>query len=565
MTATPRRPRLGEPGYNLAALVYSNGVREPRDAHELDYMRGRPSLEPNAPATNGDGPHATGEAEPNDNGSGSSNGSTATTAAPYNLALRVYGDPDPVTAAALKDAPPLAGVAPLTEVTVHGNGRSAEAMQAAPVGGGRGGAVRAASPPAPRERFFNRTFESISVVPFRWFLLAMLGQFGAMNMQMLVRGYLVFELTGSFAALGVMSLSSALPMFILSPFGGVLADRVSRKYVLQAGQLLNGGIAAVVAVLLFLDVLTFPHLLVSSALQGGVWALMMPARQAMIPDVVGEHRLMNAVALNTAGMNVMRLAAPGAGGLLIAAFGAEWVYVLMASGYIFATVSLLPVPAKRGSAAPGDRGGAGGRETGGGVRQSFRDIGDAMRYIAGHPPVLTVLTANFVIVMFSMPYMMLLPGFVAEVLDGGADKLGLLMTITGLGSVVGSLIIASMPSRRRGLILLLSSVLLGVALLVFSASQSFLLTSVVMVFIGLGQSGRMSLSNVLLQAYVDNDYRGRVMSVYMMEFSIVSFGVFLVGILAGLVGVQWAIGGTAVALTIVSLGGLLYPRLRNLD
>ena len=119
--------------------------------------------------------------------------------------------------------------------------------------------------------------------------------------------------------------------------------------------------------------------------------------------------------------------------------------------------------------------------------------------------------------------------------------------------------------RRRGLILLLSSVLLGVALLVFSVSQSFLLTSVVMVFIGLGQTGRMSLSNVLLQAYVDNDYRGRVMSVYMMEFSIVSFGVFLVGILAGLVGVQWAIGGTAVALTIVSLGGLLYPRLRNLD
>ena len=393
----------------------------------------------------------------------------------------------------------------------------------------------------------------------------MLGQFGAMNMQMLVRGYLVFELTGSFAALGVMSLANAVPMFVFSPFGGVLADRAPRKHVLQVGQLLNGGIAATIAVLLFLDALTFGHLLASAAVQGLVWALMMPARQAMIPDVVGEARLMNAVALNTAGMNVMRLAAPGAGGLMIAAFGAEWVYVLMASFFVFATVALLPVPAKRGSVASRGRGAAGGQQSGAGVGQTFRDFADALRYIAGRPAVLAVLSANFIIVMFSMPYMMLLPGFVAEVLDGDSAQLGLLMTITGVGAVAGSLVIASMPSRRRGLILLLSSLLLGVALMVFSISTSFLLTSVVMIVIGLGQTGRMSLSNVLIQAYVDDEYRGRVMSVYMMEFSIVSFGVFLVGMFAGVVGIQWAIGATAVGLTIVSLGGLLYPRLRNLD
>ncbi len=523
-------------------------------------MRGRSPLEPNPPETNGDTPHA--------DGNDSDNGSTATTVAPYNLARRVYGQRDPIADAAVADAPPPAGIAPPVDegAPSNGNGRSAVTVEAGPAAAAPAVAAMAGPPPPPPPtRFFNRTFESISVVPFRWFLLAMLGQFGAMNMQMLVRGYLVFELTDSFAALGIMSLANAVPMFVFSPFGGVLADRASRKYVLQVGQMLNGGIAATIAVLLFLDVLTFPHLLVSAGAQGFVWALMMPARQAMIPDVVGEHRLMNAVALNTAGMNVMRLVAPGAGGLLIAAFGAEWVYVLMAGFFVFATVTLLPVPAKRRSVASSNRGGAGGRSSAGGVRQSFRDLADGVRYIAGRPTVLAVLSANFAIVMFSMPYMMLLPGFVADVLGGGPARLGMLMTITGVGSVVGSLIIASMPSRRRGLILLLSSVLLGVALMVFSISTSLLLTSVVMIFIGLGQTGRMSLSNILLQAYVDDEYRGRVMSVYMMEFSVVSFGVFLVGMLAGVVGVQWAIGATAVGLTIVSLGGLLYPRLRNLD
>ena len=568
MTATRRAPRLGEPGYNLAALVYTDAEPEPDDVHGNDYMRGSPPLDPGPPPTNGDGPHSNGDFGPNGGSNGVSSGSTETAEATYNLALRVYGNGNGRSnGSAATSARAAVGVAPPAEaqVAANGNGRAAAAMPVAPPAGPPPAPVIAPPGGAPPKRFFERTFESFSVVPFRWFMLAMLGQFGAMMMQMLVRGWLVFELTGSYAALGIMSLANAVPMFIFSPFGGVLADRVSRKYVLQVGQLMNAAIAGTIAVLLFMDALTFTHLLASAAFQGFVWALMMPARQAMIPDVVGEHRLMNAVALNTAGMNVTRLAAPGLGGFMIAAFGAEWVYVLMAGGFLFATVTLLPVPAKRGSVSLSAQGGAAGRGSGGGARQTFRDLADAIRYIAGRPPLLAVLSANFVIVMFSMPYMMLLPGFVADVLDAGPERLGVLMTITGLGAVGGSLVIASMPSRRRGLILLLSSVLLGVSLIVFSFSTSFLLTAVVMIFIGLGQTGRMSLSNVLLQAYVDDEYRGRVMSVYMMEFSVVSFGVFLVGMLAGVIGIQWAIGATAIGLTIVSLAGLLYPRLRDLD
>ncbi|HJM89435.1 MAG TPA: MFS transporter [Dehalococcoidia bacterium] len=408
-----------------------------------------------------------------------------------------------------------------------------------------------------------RTFDSLSIVPFRWFLLAMLGQFGASNMQMLASGYLVFDLTGSFAALGAISLASAIPMFAFSPVGGVLADRLPRKMVLQVGQLMNGLIAAGVAALLFLDLLTFTHLLISAGLQGMVWATMMPARQAMIPDVVGEERLMNAVALNTAGMNLMRLAAPGLGGLLIAAFGAAWAYSLMASGFFFAAVTLSRVPMKPSVAADRDAGAS--VSVGATARRSMTEFREAMSYIAREKNVRVVLIANFVIVLFSMPYMMLLPGFVADVLNEGPDKLGLLMTLTGLGSVAGSLLIASMPNKNRGKILLGSSVLLGVALIAFVLSRSLLLTAVIMIPIGLGQTGRMSLSNVLLQAYVDDAYRGRVMSVYMMEFSIVSFGVFGVGLLSSVIGVDWAIGMTAVGLTIVATAGFFTHHLRDLD
>ena len=477
----------------------------------------------------------------------------------YNVAVRVYEGADGAAAAV---------VAPSGTEVVAPPARSAAGLAPPAAAGAATAAVE-----QPKVRLASRTFDSIQVPAFRWFFLAMLGQFNAMNMQMFIRGYLVFELTGSFAALGVMSLANAIPMFIFSLPGGVLADRASRKYVLQAGQLGNAAISGSIGALLFLDMLRFEHLLASAAAQGVVWSLMMPARQAMIADVVGEKRLMNAVALNIAGMNFMRLVAPGVGGLMVAWLGgADWVYVVMTASYLFAVVTLLPVPAKPAAAVDSPpaaagapvRGGGFGGDGGGG--RSMRDVADGMRYIAHEPTVFVVLAANFVIVLFSIPYMMMLPGFVADILHGGPDQLGLLMTITGVGALVGSLAIASMPSRNRGKILLISSLVLGIALIAFSLSRSMWLTAGIMIVIGLGQTGRMSLSNVLLQAYVEDAYRGRVMSVYMMEFGVVSFGVFFVGILSSIVGVDYAIGGTAVALTVVSLGALLfYPRLRDLQ
>jgi MFS family permease len=471
----------------------------------------------------------------------------------YNLAAQVYGPP-----AQAPDATP----------DRHDNGHSnghANGNGHGHLNGSDHAAVAVAAPATPATAVAAdrggsggrsarvRMFEAFSLKGFRWFFVAMLGQMASMNMQMLVRGFLVFELTGSYAALGTISLANAIPGLTLSLLGGVWADRVrQKKYVVQLGQLLNAANAVVVAVLLLFDLLRF---------EGIVMALTMPARQAMIPEVVGLRMLMNAVALNSAGMNSMRLVAPAAGGFLLAFLGPHWIYFMMAGLYLFAVVFLLPVPrvSEEAVAAAAERRRARG---GGGLSQMI----DGIRYIAHEPTLRAILGINVLLILMAMPYMFLLPGFVAEVLNEGPEALGLLLSATGLGSLVGALAIASMPPKRRGLWFLLTSALQGVGLLAFSASTWLWVTMPIMVVMGLGQAGRQSFSNVLVQTYVEDDYRGRVMAVYMLQFSLTSFGTFFVGLLAAAAGAQIALGATSVVMIVIAVGALLFSsRMRNLD
>ena len=166
-----------------------------------------------------------------------------------------------------------------------------------------------------------RTFSSLKNGQFRLYYGAMLGQMAAMNMQMIVRSLLIFRITGSATYLGLLALANASPMLALSLFGGVLADRVAKKQVLIGGQAVSGILTLAVAICLSRGILTEETwwiLLVAAVGQGIVMALMMPARQAMIFDIVGGSQLMNAVALNTLGMNALRLIAPATSGFLIA-------------------------------------------------------------------------------------------------------------------------------------------------------------------------------------------------------------------------------------------------------
>jgi MFS family permease len=404
-----------------------------------------------------------------------------------------------------------------------------------------------------------RTFESFSHAGFRWYFLSMLGQMASLNMQNLVRGFLAFELTGSFAALGTVFLVNAIPGIGLALVGGALADRVRQKRtVVQIGQTLSAVNALAVGGLLAADLLIFEHLLIAGFVQGALNALSMPARQSMLPEVVGLDRLMNAVAVNAAGRESVRLLAPAAGGYLIALFGPHWVYFLMSGTYMASVAFLTRVPLAE---EPAER-----RAAPASLGSGVREIRAGLRYLSRNPVLAPLLAANTLFAMLSLPYQFLLPGFVADVLNGGPEQLGLLLSVTGLGSLAGAVAIASMPPRRRGLGFLLASLLLGVALVAFSASHWILVTVPILVVLGVGQSGRQAFSNVLAQTYAEAGYRGRVMSVYQTQRPFSSLGTFFVGLASAAVGVQLALGVMGAALVVLAAGALIVlPSLRKLD
>ena len=399
-----------------------------------------------------------------------------------------------------------------------------------------------------------RTFESLHNRDFRWFLLALLSQNAAMNIQLLARGFLVFELTGSYAALGTMALFHALSMLGLSLYGGILADRRSKRLVLQGGQVAAAVTSGAVAVLLFADLLRYEYLLIAAFTQGATSGLMMPARQAMAPEIVGREGLQNAVALNTAGMNVMRLLGPAFAGFMLAIADPEWVYVIMTALFALSVLTLSRVP-KREPVATAQQSGSAADE----LREGFA-------YILRTPTVLLLLAFSFITSFLAMPYIRILPGFVADVLDGGSAQLGLLMSIGGLGALTGALTLASLPPRHRGKLLLLSAAVMGVGLVGFAASSMFVASFALMFVVGVGASGRQALNNVLIQTHVDDAYRGRVMSVFMMQVGTMSFGAFAVGVIAEFAGPQIALGSFAVALIAFALAVyVLVPSVRDVE
>ncbi|TAK74131.1 MAG: MFS transporter [Dehalococcoidia bacterium] len=438
----------------------------------------------------------------------------------------------------------------------------------------------AALAPVPAERRSRlralsqlRTFESFKSSPFRWYFVSMLGVFGAMNSQMIARGVLIYDLTGSFAALGTLALAGAIPGLALSLHGGVIADRLPKKQIQQVGNALNALNTMSIVALLLAGAMRWEYMIVNAAIQGVIQALMMPARQSMLPDIVYPRQVMNAVALNNAGMNLSRLMVPAGIGVLMEVTDYYWAFIAITGFYLFSTVTLFRVPSRPIEIPPEERTeaqarlhAAGGQATRAKSGAGFGDLIDGGRYILRDHTVRTILVINFLMVLFSMPYMQMLPGFVKEVLKGGPGLQGLLTSVTGVGSLAAALVIASLPSRRRGMIFIIGSVVLGIALIAFSWSTSVAITMPVMLLIGVGQSVRMALSNVLVQAYTEDQYRGRVMSIYMMEMSLVQVGVFGVGIAAEIIGVQWALGLCSAGLVILSVATLaMVPRMRNLD
>ncbi len=409
---------------------------------------------------------------------------------------------------------------------------------------------------------WHGTFAAFEIINYRWFFAALCGNFAAMNIQMFIRGWLVFEITGSYEKLGWMTAAGGLVGLVAAPLGGVVADRVKqKKTILQLAGIANAVITLGIAALIFQGILVFEHLLVSSILQGLVMNAMMPARQAFTKDVVGLDRLTNAIALSTSGMNTARLLLPGLAGGLVAALGggggnidpAKWVYLTMAALYVWSAsvITLIQVEDR----APDD-------ESQGSI---LSDLSSGFKYVLRTPIIAMLLGCNFLMVFFSLTYFMLLPGFAKDVLNAGPDDLGLLISLSGIGSLLGSLYVASFGNRKRARLLLIGGLLMGVSLLGFAWSTHFWLSIVLLTVVGFGQASRMSLSNVLIQSYVDDDFRGRVMSIYMLEMAFLSIAIYPISLFADYFGPQWAVGLSAMGLVLLILTLFQIPQYRDLD
>ena len=177
-----------------------------------------------------------------------------------------------------------------------------------------------------------------------------------------------------------------------------------------------------------------------------------------------------------------------------------------------------------------------------------------------------ILAFTLIVVVLSMPYQQLMPIFVDDILKVGAKGMGTLMGVAGLGAFIGSIILAALPNKKRGIMLLGSGIMAGIALTVFSFSSQWILSLVVIFFIGLAQTFRMTIGSALLQAYTQDVYMGRVMSILNMQWGFMSVCTFLAGILAEIVPVQWVLGSLAILLSILSLLSLIFfSSIRKID
>jgi predicted MFS family arabinose efflux permease len=402
-----------------------------------------------------------------------------------------------------------------------------------------------------------RTLDSFKSRPFRFYFFGMTGQWAAMSMLMITQSLLVYRLTGSAAILGILALATATPQILLSLVGGTMADRFQKKRLIQIGQAVAGLMALVVAVSLTTGYMSPQHpgswwvLMVTSIMQGVFNAIAIPARQAIIPQLVGVEMVMNALALNTMGTNVFRLIAPAAAGFLIDIIDFPAVFYIMAGLYFIAIILTAFIPAAPRTISHGG--------------STLSDVREGLAYIWSQPTIFLILVYAILYIVLFMPYQMMLPIFADTIIKVGATGLGILQSVSGIGALAASLAMASLPNRRGGILMLGGGMIAGFGLVALAFSHSWYLSLAAMFVIGAGQAGHSTALVSALQKLTDTNYLGRVMSILMMNQGLSGLGTFFVGILAVSIGVQRAIGGFAVILILLSIYFIVFlPRIRKI-
>lgn len=347
-------------------------------------------------------------------------------------------------------------------------------------------------------------------------------------MQQLALSWLTYRLTSSPLLLGAVAFATTAPSFFVGPFAGVLSDRVNRHKLLIGTQVAAMVLALVLAALTFFGHIQLWHIIVLGILTGFVNAVDMPTRQAFVTDlVVDKNDLPNAIALNSSLINLTRLIGPAIAGGVIATLGEGVCFLVNGVSYIAVIAALAAMKFEPRPAAP--------RKSGGVIEH----MKEGFTYAFQSAPIRTLLIISAVTSISAMPLSTLMPALVKQTYHGGADVLGWLMSASAVGSLVGTVLLASRTGMRGiGQWLCAAMVLFSAGLMTFAFTTNLYAAMFLIAIIGLGMMFQLSATNTILQTLVEEDKRGRVMSIYTMCFmGMMPLGSLIAGAAASTVGV----------------------------
>ncbi len=409
-----------------------------------------------------------------------------------------------------------------------------------------------ATPPQPRWRL--QTFRSLRHRDFRYLWFSILGTSSGQWMEQIAVAWLVLDLTDSPTMVGLVFGARSLPSLFLSPLGGVIADRADRRMVLVVSQTFAALLAGVMAVLSLTGVLELWHIFALISGFGMMWSINNPARHALIPQLVPREDLMNAIALNATGFNVSRSIGPFIGAIFLATIGFGGTFVVASALYASVLFITLSIRTRRPPVALAKA-------------SVVEDLRAGVRYVRAHKDILTLIVLAMFPIVIGMPYMALMPVFARDVLGQSEFGFGLMMACAGMGSLAGTITLASLTNLRRGgLALLTTGLVFGIAIFAFGLSKNYILSLVILVFVGGASMMYLSVSNILIQLRVDDAMRGRVMSILMMEFGLMPLGAMAAGGLAELTSpgaVVMTMGLILAAAAVTAM--VLLPHIRNMS
>lgn len=385
------------------------------------------------------------------------------------------------------------------------------------------------------------TFRSLRHPDYRYMWLSTVCAAAGQWLQQVTLGWIAYEMTNSPLVVGSVNGFRSLPLLILGPFGGVAADRVDRKKLMittQSGLVLASFIFGLTIVSGNAQIW---HLFLFAGLTGVAWAFNMPVRQSVVPDLVPREDLMNAMALNTAGNNLMRVIGPSIGGILIAALGSADNLFFQSALYVAVTLLLVrlnlpPLKKKEVQTSP------------------ISDLKEGARFIWSHPTLRTQMMLALVPMLVAFPMASLMPLFAGDVLQVGVEGYGLMMAAPGIGAVTGTLTVASLGNvERKGRLILSAIVVQGLCLIVFSFTRWLPFTLLVLVVYGAAQMIYMTTNQTVIQLSAPSEMRGRVLGIYMLNQGMLPFGSMLAGLLATFTSVPLAILIMGISTTVFAL------------